>query len=151
MRRWLRVVAAMSAFLFPSIAPAQDVGGAWHGILQLPGGQLRLVLHLSKSGDGRLTGTMDSPDQGAIGIPLSSIVIVDGESLSFDMPSIRAQYRGTWNAAQSQWEGRWVQGGSLPLAFAHQAAPTPVAALVDGLDGDWDGAIKIGAGQLRCA
>ena len=31
-------------------------------------------------------------------------------------------------------------------------APAPVAgATAEGLDGDWDGAIKIGAGQLRCA
>ena len=30
--------------------------------------------------------------------------------------------------------------------------PAPVAgATAEGLDGDWDGAIKIGAGQLRCA
>ena len=45
------------------------------GTLSAGGARLRLALHLSAAKDGTLTATLDSIDQGAIGIPvtLSSI------------------------------------------------------------------------------
>jgi fermentation-respiration switch protein FrsA (DUF1100 family) len=50
----------------------QDINGPWHGILNIQGTQLRLTFNI-KTIDGNLSATMDSPDQGAKGIPVSDI------------------------------------------------------------------------------
>ncbi|MCP5062335.1 MAG: alpha/beta hydrolase, partial [Ignavibacteriae bacterium] len=54
-----------SVFIF-----AQDITGDWYGVLDIQGQKLRIVFHIVEN-DGSLTATMDSPDQGAKGIPVS--------------------------------------------------------------------------------
>ena len=50
---------------------AQDITGEWNGVLSVQGMKLRLVFHVTKT-DAGYTATMDSPDQGAKGIPMTS-------------------------------------------------------------------------------
>ncbi len=50
---------------------AQDITGSWNGILKVQGTQLRLVFNISKTDTG-FTSTMDSPDQKATGIPITT-------------------------------------------------------------------------------
>jgi hypothetical protein len=50
---------------------AQDITGQWNGILKVSGLQLRLVFNITKADTGYIS-TMDSPDQGARGIPVTS-------------------------------------------------------------------------------
>ena len=58
---------------------SEAVIGSWEGKLDAPGeGQLTVVFHVTRGEDGDLTGTFDSPDQGATGIPLSSVMFEDG-------------------------------------------------------------------------
>jgi len=79
--------------------------------------KLRIVLHVSKSADGTLTGTMDSVDQGANGIPFSSISETGG-AVRFELKSIASVFEGTLDAEKSHIAGKWRQGGaSLPLTF----------------------------------
>jgi len=40
---------------------AQDITGQWHGLLEIPGSPLRLVLNIDKSDTG-YSATLDSPD-----------------------------------------------------------------------------------------
>jgi pimeloyl-ACP methyl ester carboxylesterase len=49
----------------------QDITGDWNGILKIQGIQLRLVFHIQKTESG-YSATMDSPDQGAKNIPVTS-------------------------------------------------------------------------------
>ena len=49
---------------------AQDLSGAWYGVLEVQGTQLRLVFNVTAADD-NYTATMDSPDQGAFGIPVT--------------------------------------------------------------------------------
>jgi uncharacterized protein len=112
---------------------------------------LRLVVHIQKGADGRYAGTAESPDQGALGIPLGTVTL-DGQTLAFEVPSIRASYRGTWQPAQNHWSGQWSQGGGqflLDLARAKESAVSPTAPAIGGLDGDWDGTLEAGATRLR--
>ncbi len=51
---------------------AQDISGPWYGILKVQGLQLRLAFHLTKTDTG-YTATMDSPDQGVRGIPVTTV------------------------------------------------------------------------------
>lgn len=90
--------------------------GDWKGTLDAAGTKLDLVLHIS-SKDGALSATLDSPDQGATGLPIDSISLT-GKSLRFEMKSLGANYEGVFSADGSQIEGQFSQQGvRLPLTF----------------------------------
>ncbi len=59
------------AFLTSIPFTAQDISGQWNGALKLQGMELRLVLNITKTATG-YSATMDSPDQGAKGIPVTT-------------------------------------------------------------------------------
>jgi len=93
-------------------ARAQDISGQWYGILKLPGAQLKLVLNLTKSGNG-YTASLDSPDQGAKGIPVNSVEF-SNMTLKIASAVINAGYEGTLDA--DHFKGTFRQNGmSYPL------------------------------------
>lgn len=61
-------------FLLPLSLTAQEVAGTWSGKLEVGGQSLRIVFHLTQQADG-WQATMDSPDQGAKGIPVDSVAV----------------------------------------------------------------------------
>jgi pimeloyl-ACP methyl ester carboxylesterase len=95
-------------------APA-DFVGHWQGDLDVGGTSLRLVFHIEASEDGGLAATLDSPDQGATGIPVETVT-VKGDSLRLDIAAASAVYVGRLTAEGQTIEGEWRQGGTtLPL------------------------------------
>ena len=93
-----------------------EPNGDWKGTLDAAGTKLDLVLHISTK-DGALSATLDSPDQGATGLPIDSISVT-GKSLRFEMKSLGASYEGVFSADGSQIEGQFSQQGlRLPLTF----------------------------------
>lgn len=99
-------------------APAASragIAGDWKGTLNAGGVELRLVLHL-KAADGALTGTLDSVDQGANGIPVSSAA-VNGDKVKLTVDAVRGVYDGVLNADGSEMKGTWSQGQPLELNF----------------------------------
>ncbi len=89
--------------------------GSWAGKLQLPGASLRIVLHVKAAAAGAYTATLDSPDQGARGIPATRVVW-QNDSLQLDVGSIGGAYAGKLNADSLLITGQWRQGGqALPL------------------------------------
>jgi hypothetical protein len=107
----------LAAFLLSSLAVAQtgSIAGLWYGAIDVGGMKLRLVLHISPAGNG-FSGTMDSVDQGANGIPMDSITQT-GDSIHFEIKRLFVTYDGTLNAAKTQIAGKFTQGGTLPLNF----------------------------------
>jgi uncharacterized protein len=104
------------------IAPshAQAIAGDWHGTLQVGVEQLRLVLHVTTDGKGGFAGTLDSLDQGAVGIRVTAVTVVDSV-LKFELPQIGGSYEGKLDAAGTSVEGTWSQSGNnLPLAWKRQ-------------------------------
>ena len=97
----------------------------WEGKLAVGGGlSLRIVVHVSQSADGKITATMDSPDQGAKGLKIDSITL-DKATLAFQMKSISGKYEGKLNADATEAEGTWSQLGlSLPLTLKKTAHPS---------------------------
>ena len=67
-------------------AAAQTADGDWQGTLPANGTQVRVVLHLKADGRGGFTASLDSPDQGATGIPVSSVSFANS-TMKFGQPS----------------------------------------------------------------
>jgi len=72
---------------------AQDITGDWKGLLKVGATQLHLVFHVTKTTSG-LTTSMDSPDQGANGIPLDKTSF-DNKTLTFELSMAKISYTGT--------------------------------------------------------
>lgn len=88
--------------------------GSWLGKLDIGIQQLRIVFNLKINDKDSLSATLDSPDQGAKGIPLGR-VILNGDKLTIQAPMIMGEYLGTIKN-DSTIDGTWTQGGkSLPL------------------------------------
>ncbi len=99
----------------------------WQGALDVSGMKLRLVLKISQAPDGTLTATLDSIDQGAMNLPVDSIII-EGKTMRFEMKQIGGSYEGTFNKDGTEVSGQWKQGGaSLPLVLkrADKTAQAP--------------------------
>jgi hypothetical protein len=130
---------------------AQQVTGDWQGTLSAGGSQLRLKLHISKSTDGALEAVLDSIDQGANGIPVSSISVQDGK-LNLGVDAVHGTYEGKVAADGNTITGTWSQGQPLPLDFRRAAEPVkPVhkPARPSDIEGAWMGLLDTGAVKLR--
>jgi pimeloyl-ACP methyl ester carboxylesterase len=99
--------------------------GDWQGTLKTGEMELRIVFHLKQKPDGRYEGTVDSPDQGVRGIPLSE-VIVEGRQITLKVASIQGEFVGTLSEDGKAIKGEWKQSGlSLPLELKPGAPPPP--------------------------
>ena len=66
--------AAILAFAFMLVAEAVPlVVGDWQGSIETGHGNLKVVIHISAAKEDAFIGTLDSPDQGATGIPMNVI------------------------------------------------------------------------------
>lgn len=100
--------------------PVDGAAGTWKGTINAGGQELHLVVHISKKADGSLTGTLDSPDQGAKDIPIEDITWKDGK-FGFALKAIKASYEGKANDSGSEVTGEWKQSGqSLPLTLKRE-------------------------------
>ena len=88
----------------------QDVTGQWNGILKVPGAQLRLVFHVEKTDTGYAS-TMDSPDQGANGLPVETTTFADA-TIRFTIPAAGIEYEGVLGS-DGVIAGNFKQAGQL--------------------------------------
>lgn len=116
------ILLLMASIVLVSAADAPDVAGDWLGALSVNGVNLRLALHLKPS-DGKWTGSLDSLDQGANGIPIDQVAVSAGH-LSFQVPVIQGSFEGKIDSSAAVIAGVWSQGGgSLPLEFRRSREP----------------------------
>lgn len=143
---------ASPAAAAPAAKTAYPIAGDWSGTLTVGPGQLRLLLHLTAAKDGSLTATLDSIDQGANGIPVTSATLT-GSKLSLTVDAVHGTYEGTVNKDASEIAGTWTQGQPLELNFKRAqpqaAAPTPKPAAPSDIDGTWHGVLDTPKGNLR--
>src|SRR5690554_2050034 len=72
---------------------SDPIVGSWSGSLAVqPGVELTLVFHISAEDTG-YSATLDSPDQGAVGVPVPSVSF-DGSTLRLELPSLAASFEG---------------------------------------------------------
>lgn len=79
--------------LFYQVSLAQNITGTWNGLLSVQGTQLRLTFHVNEDENG-YSATMDSPDQGAFGIPASS-THYESALITIEVANIGIKYTGT--------------------------------------------------------
>lgn len=93
----------------------KEIQGIWEGKLQVPGSSLRIVFRITKTPEGNLTATMDSPDQGITGIPGDEVLLQDN-NLSIEIKAIAGIYEGIISQDYMKIEGDWKQAGaSFPV------------------------------------
>ena len=106
------------ALFWSFLCNAQDITGAWNSILNVQGTQLRLVLNVSQN-NSAYEATLDSPDQGAMGIPITSITF-SNDSLNFEILNLNASYIGQLGS-DNMIKGTFTQGGiSFPLDWSRE-------------------------------
>jgi len=98
------------------------VAGDFAGLLL---GQYHVKLHLIAGPDGTLTGTVDSPDVGLLGMQCTDIH-VNGQTLRFSVPMVNGTWSGSIDANGAMLSGVWNQGGPTPLNLA-RIAPASTA------------------------
>lgn len=92
----------------------EQVVGSWLGTLDLRSTSLRLVFNISLTEEDSFEATLDSPDQGAMGIPMGQVSLV-GDSLKIGAPMIQGSYVGILTSPTSI-QGEWKQpGGTFVL------------------------------------
>ncbi|WP_396594586.1 alpha/beta hydrolase family protein [Brevundimonas sp. R86498] len=140
-------------------AAEAGVVGRWEGALRIGPNTLPLVVRV-ETGPAGMTAALDSPTQGARGIPITDLTVTTG-TVRFAVPSLGGRYEGAISTGGELWTGAWSQGGSsLPLVLARSAAETgaavpdqlPVpepASPAGGLTGIWEGQISVGGQRIR--
>lgn len=110
-----KVISSILILLATANIYAQNIEGQWNGVLDVQGTQLRLVFNITKTATG-IAATMDSPDQGAKGLPTTSASF-EKSVLTIVAKSMQMTYTGTLDATNTI-KGAFKQGGmTLPLTL----------------------------------
>ncbi len=147
------IISLLCMILFIPSLLAQSVVGDWEGTLEVQGTSLPVIFHIVEGADGSLSGTMDSPKQGASGIPMDAVGFENG-MLTIKAASMGLNYSG--KVLEGRVKGKFMQGGmTLPLALKPVAQKVkkeqlPVKTLASHpVAGDWYGALETMGMKLR--
>ena len=111
------VIVLITALILLS-STAKEIAGDWNGILEVQGMQLTLIFHITETDDG-YTATLDSPDQGAKGIPVSKVSF-EHPKLEIQVAALGILYQGEMNS-DGEVQGTFNQGGqSFPLTLSRE-------------------------------
>ena len=111
----LGILLALGIACAPASLRAADqppIVGDWEGTLD-PGAQpkQRVVVHISQSQDGTLSGAIDYPDQDTSGIALTAISFKE-PALHFECEPALISYDGAMNKDHSEISGAWKKAGA---------------------------------------
>lgn len=114
----MKKIAVILAIVFGTASlhaqKQEGILGQWDGVLTIQGVSLQLIFHISKAENGYMA-TMDSPDQGAFGIPVSTAEF-DGQNLLLEVPNIGLAFNGEYMSDSIV--GVFKQGGiSVPMVL----------------------------------
>ena len=145
-----KIVLLFVLFVSPLAVMGQSSpAGQWEGSLSpAPGVSMRMVFNIADE-NGTLSSTLDSPDQGALGITVDSTTFEEGH-LILSLNAIGGKYMGQWVDGAIQ--GTWSQAGqSFPLNLV-KVDPSSQGTLSETeqvLIGDWIGTLQVNATSLR--
>lgn len=101
---------------------AQDINGSWEGKLSIQGTEMPLIFDIKSEANG-YSSTMDSPSQGATGIPMDETLFTDNTlTIKFNQAGIK--FIGVLN--ENAITGTFYQGGmELPLSLSKTVKTLP--------------------------
>jgi len=100
----------------------QVLEGLWEGVLDAGAQQLHVRFNFTKNADGSITGTLDSVDQGANGLPVASIART-GDTVKMDVKVVNGSYEGTLSKDAATMTGTFTQNGApMPLTLQRKKA-----------------------------
>ncbi len=140
---------------FTGLHAQKKISGHWNGSLAVGGRGLKLVFNFEQKADGTYSGTMDSPDQGAFGIPCDQVDI-HGDTVTAQIFKIRGGFTGVFTN-DTTLKGNWKQGGQqLPMELHKSAmAAKPEIPMPSSSDknitGIWEGKLNTGQFYIRLA
>lgn len=104
---FVSIIAVLCLAIAAPLARAQDAdpSGDWRGSLAVGAISLRVAMHLGA------TSTIDSPDQGAIGIPAATAAT--GRHVAVTIASINATFEGDVSEDGAHLVGEWRQAGQV--------------------------------------
>lgn len=95
-----------------------QIVGDWNGVLKVEHTQMSIIFHIIEN-DGVYTATLDSPDQGAKGIPADETSFENNELKITVNAAIT--YVGKYDASSNTIKGNFEQGGmSIPLNLSKE-------------------------------
>jgi hypothetical protein len=132
--------------------PAQTPSaiGDWQGTLRVAADEIHLTLHIVAGDGDALKATMDSAEQGAKGVPVTTIECKDSH-LTFAVESVHGTYDGALNTATGAFDGVWSQGQPTPLTFVRVVRKARAAAGPSEIDGIWLGVMQVGGYPIHIA
>lgn len=96
---------------------AQDITGQWNGVLKVQEAQLRVVFNVTQTESG-YSSTMDSPDQGAKGIPVTNTTF-ENPKIKFEVANAGIKYDGELSGDKII--GTFKQGGQeFPMNLSRE-------------------------------
>jgi CubicO group peptidase (beta-lactamase class C family) len=125
---FLLVLTLMTSALPVAEAQQAPVDGIWLGTLAAGGQTLRVQLIVKSDAGGKEFCSVDSLDQGAMGLECANVVFTTPD-LSFDIPSVKGHWEGKLSADGKILDGTWTQGAPLPLRFTRQTSALSATAI----------------------
>jgi len=105
---------------------ATDLGGVWEGRIDVQGQSVRIVLRVDTSG-AEPRASLDSPDQGAFGIPVEGLASLEGGGVHFGAPTAGVRFEGRLGPDGRTLVGALMQGTSTPLVLTRTASSAAVS------------------------
>lgn len=124
----------LAFFLAAYVASAQGVTGTWKGTLKAPTTELPIVFHISED-SGAYSSKMDSPSQGATGIPMTKTtyenneltIVFDQAQIEYKAKLVEGMLKGTFTQAGYEMTLNLTQGEAPKAKPQEPKAPFPYA------------------------
>ena len=126
MKKLVLCIVAMAAMIavVGGVARAQDVAGDWQGTLTMTGGEIRMVVKVSKGEKDSWTAKLYNASRATPPINASSVT-VDGSTFKFAADLMGATYQGKLSADHKTIVGTWTMGGlDTPLSLVRATPAT---------------------------
>ena len=101
----------------------QDLTGTWQGTLTTPAAQVRIVLKITRTADGKFEGQLFSIDHGAQPRTMNPVTL-EGRVVKWKFDALSTTYEGTFTADGNTINGTVTQNNPQPLAFVRATPQT---------------------------
>ena len=162
MKALLLILVFLSSFIGATrgaTAPtALDLAGKWDGEVAFGKFNFKLILRVARTPEGKLAVTMDNPDQGQKGMPISALLF-NNPDVRLEIDQFGTAYSGKLSADLNQIVGEFEEGPGgrpIPVTFKRNTtpdAPEPEKTFTFTKDektdirGYWKGEIEAGPGM----